>query len=300
MASKRGCAKRAGRYGLPVAVTEVHMGCTRDERLRWLYRAWKSAEKLRSEGFDVRAVTAWATFGTVDWNSLVTRDEHHLRGRPVGCQWWRHYLDKLRWERWHGQLAHGITPDHPALSGAGWWQRDVRLCYPPQGKVTALPASGQPLLIAGATGTLGQAFARFCAVRGVAGARISAGTDGYRIARVGRCGIGPMAGPWAVINTAGFVRVDAAEHEPRQWRENVIGPTILARACAKRGVKLLSFSSDLVFDGGKPTPYVESDEPRPLNAYGRSKLEAETSGFKARTQCIGGAHSCLFRSVGSP
>ena len=81
--------------------------------------------------------------------------------------------------------------------------------------------------------------------------------------------------PWAVINTAGFVRVDAAEHEPRQWRENVIGPTVLARACARRNVRLLSFSSDLVFDGAKPSPYVESDPPRPLNAYGRSKLEAE-------------------------
>ena len=261
------------RYGLPVAVTEVHMGCTRDEQLRWLYQAWKSAEKLRSEGFDVRAVTAWATFGTVDWNSLVTRDEHHYEAGlwdvSGGATPRQTALGTLA-----RQLAHGVTPDHPALSGAGWWQRDVRLCYPPQGKVTALPASGQPLLITGATGTLGQAFARFCAVRGLPAhvltraqmdiasrESVDAALDRWR--------------PWAVINTAGFVRVDAAEHEPRQWRENVIGPTILARACAKRGVKLLSFSSDLVFDGDKPTPYVESDEPRPLNAYGRSKLEAE-------------------------
>jgi len=81
--------------------------------------------------------------------------------------------------------------------------------------------------------------------------------------------------PWAVINAAGFVHVDDAEREPRQWRENVIGPTVLARACARRNVRLLSFSSDLVFDGDKPFPYVESDAPRPLNAYGRSKLEAE-------------------------
>jgi dTDP-4-dehydrorhamnose reductase len=81
--------------------------------------------------------------------------------------------------------------------------------------------------------------------------------------------------PWAVINTAGFVRVDDAEYDPRQWRENAVGPTILARACAQQDVQLLSFSTDLVFDGDKPSPYVESDRPRPLNAYGRSKLEAE-------------------------
>ena len=62
------------RYSLPVAITEVHMGCTRDEQLRWFYQAWQAAAKLQSEGVDIRAVTAWATFGAVDWNSLVTRD----------------------------------------------------------------------------------------------------------------------------------------------------------------------------------------------------------------------------------
>jgi dTDP-4-dehydrorhamnose reductase len=81
--------------------------------------------------------------------------------------------------------------------------------------------------------------------------------------------------PWAVINTAGFVRVDDAEREPRQWRENVAGPVVLARECARRGVRLMSFSSDLVFDGAKSTPYLESDAAAPLNAYGRAKLEAE-------------------------
>jgi dTDP-4-dehydrorhamnose reductase len=183
------------------------------------------------------------------------------------------------------QLAHGVTPDHPALSGAGWWQRDVRLSYPPQGKVTALPASGQSLLITGATGTLGKAFARLCAARGLpahvltraeldiaSGESVDAALERWR--------------PWAVINTAGFVRVDAAEHEPRQWRENVVGPTILARACARQGVKLLNFSSDLVFGGDKPTPYVESDEPRPLNAYGRSKLEAERRVLKLAPKAL--------------
>ncbi len=260
------------RYALPIAITEVHMGCTRDEQLRWLYQAWKSAEKLHSEGIDVRAVTAWATFGTVDWNSLVTRDE-------------RHYEAGL-WDVSGGiprqtalgtlarQLALGVTPDHPALSGVGWWQRDVRLCYPPQGEVTALPATGQPLLITGATGTLGQAFARFCAVRGLP-AHVLTRAELDIASRESVDAALERWRPWAVINTAGFVRVDAAEHEPRQWRENVIGPTILARACARQDVRLLSFSSDLVFDGDKPTPYVESDQPRPLNAYGRSKLEAE-------------------------
>ncbi|MBA2411889.1 MAG: sugar nucleotide-binding protein [Burkholderiaceae bacterium] len=260
------------RYALPVAITEVHMGCTRDEQLRWLYQAWKSAEKLRLNGVDVRAVTAWAAFGTVDWNSLVMCDAGHYEaglwdvsgGTPRKTA-----LGTLA-----GQLASGRVPDHPVLSGVGWWQREVRLTYPPHGEVTALPAAGRPLLIAGATGTLGQAFARVCEMRGLpihllTRAELDIASQPSVDAALERWK------PWAVINAAGFVRVDDAENDPRQWRENVIGPTILAGACARHDVRLLSFSSDLIFDGNKPSPYVESDRPRPLNAYGRSKLEAE-------------------------
>jgi dTDP-4-dehydrorhamnose reductase len=82
--------------------------------------------------------------------------------------------------------------------------------------------------------------------------------------------------PWAVINTAGYVRVDDAEREPELcYRENTRGPETLALACARRRVALLTFSSDLVFDGAKRGPYVEDDPVWPLNVYGRSKAEAE-------------------------
>jgi dTDP-4-dehydrorhamnose reductase len=82
--------------------------------------------------------------------------------------------------------------------------------------------------------------------------------------------------PWAVINASGYVHVDNAEHEfDRCFRENALGPAILATVCAARGIQLLTFSSDLVFDGGRQSPYLESDPVRPLNNYGRSKVEAE-------------------------
>src|SRR5436190_1362412 len=54
------------------------------------------------------------------------------------------------------QLAHAQTPDHPALAGAGWWQRELRLLYRPVGPVRAQAMQGRPLLIIGATGTLGR------------------------------------------------------------------------------------------------------------------------------------------------
>ncbi|HEX8337492.1 MAG TPA: hypothetical protein VF621_12230, partial [Pyrinomonadaceae bacterium] len=63
-----------GRYRLPVAVTEAHMGCTREEQLRWLAEVWSEACAVGAEGAGVVAVTAWSLFGSFDWDSLVTRD----------------------------------------------------------------------------------------------------------------------------------------------------------------------------------------------------------------------------------
>ncbi|RYY92829.1 MAG: SDR family oxidoreductase, partial [Comamonadaceae bacterium] len=128
--------------------------------------------------------------------------------------------------------------------------------------------------ITGATGTLGQAVARLCALRGLPHHLL-------RRADLDLADAGSVAAalerwqPWAVVNTAGYVRVDDAETDARNWRENVVGAELLARACARQGVRLVTFSSDLVFDGRKDRPYVESDAAAPLNAYGRSKHAAE-------------------------
>src|SRR5678815_5167077 len=82
--------------------------------------------------------------------------------------------------------------------------------------------------------------------------------------------------PWALVNTAGYVLVDEAEANASLCqRENDTGPVCLAKACASRGLPLVTFSSDLVFDGEKSEPYVESDAPSPLNVYGTSKADAE-------------------------
>lgn len=261
------------RYGRPVAITEVHLGCTRDEQLRWLSTAWQAAETVRAEGHDVRAVTCWAAFGAFDWDSLVTRRSGHyepglwdVRSEPPRPT----ALATLA-----RQLAQGEAPHHPALQGPGWWQRDSRFEYPAQGAVAALPAAGRPLLITGATGTLGQAFSRICELRGLPCALL--GRAEMDVADpVSVDAALERVQPWAVINAAGFVRVDAAEDEAaKQWRENVAGPEVLARACALHGIRLVGFSSDLVFDGAQQHPYIEGDIPRPLNAYGHAKHQAE-------------------------
>jgi dTDP-4-dehydrorhamnose reductase len=85
-----------------------------------------------------------------------------------------------------------------------------------------------------------------------------------------------LHGGWAVINAAGYVRVDEAELDrERCFRENTDGPAVLARACAARGLGFLTISSDLVFDGARGEPYDEDSTPVPLNVYGESKAAAE-------------------------
>jgi dTDP-4-dehydrorhamnose reductase len=73
------------------------------------------------------------------------------------------------------------------------------------------------------------------------------------------------------------VKVDDAETDLKDcYTSNTLGAHFLAIACKKHNIKLLTFSSDLVFDGSKQEPYVESDKARPLNIYGKSKAHAES------------------------
>jgi dTDP-4-dehydrorhamnose reductase len=82
--------------------------------------------------------------------------------------------------------------------------------------------------------------------------------------------------PQLVINAAAYTAVDAAEtDEAGALAVNAEGPQLLALEAKKIGAPLIHFSTDYVFDGSKNTPYVESDSPNPLNAYGRTKLAGE-------------------------
>jgi dTDP-4-dehydrorhamnose reductase len=79
-----------------------------------------------------------------------------------------------------------------------------------------------------------------------------------------------------VVNAAAFTDVDGAESEPEKARRtNAIGPGVLARVCAERGLPLVHVSTDYVFDGAKGSAYVEGDPIGPLNVYGRTKAGGE-------------------------
>ena len=273
------------RYGAPIAITEVHNACTREEQMRWFASAWADALAARAHGIDVRAVTAWSLLGAYDWDSLLTLERGHYEPGAFDVSSGARRATALA--GYLRMLADDPTTAAP-VTGKGWWERDIRLRYRPVFIAQTNHAARQtscagrrnrdaaaPILIAGASGTLGQAIARACAWRDLAyvltsrqdmplddGAAVAAMLERHR--------------PCAVINATGFVRVDDAELEADAChRANTQAAVLLARICAERGVASVTFSSDLVFDGTSPRPYVEADRPNPLNIYGMSKAAAE-------------------------
>ncbi len=83
------------------------------------------------------------------------------------------------------------------------------------------------------------------------------------------------AAPDAVIHLAAMTDVDGCERDPdTAFRVNRDGTRHIAEACAACGAHMTMLSTDYVFDG-RSGPYKESDEPTPVNVYGRSKLEGE-------------------------
>ena len=96
-----------------------------------------------------------------------------------------------------------------------------------------------------------------------------------------------LAGAGVVINCAAYTDVDGAESDPAAAHAvNVEG----ARNVAEAAARVIYVSSDYVFDGSKPEPYLESDATGPLSEYGRSKLAGE------RATLTAGPHNLVVRS----
>jgi len=261
------------RYRLPVALTEVHLACTREEQVRWLAEAWQGAHEARAGGAQVVAVTPWALLGSYDWDSLVTAprgryesgafDTRSAEPRPTAL------AVAIR------TLANGGELTHPAVTSPGWWRRPARLIHPPSQPGPAAGQASPPLLVIGAGGTLARAFQRIATERGLhvhcLGRNGVDITDAANVLETAR-----RIRPWAVINASGYVRVDDAQHDSETcFGVNTIGAVNLATASRQLNLPMVTYSSDLVFGGDRTHPYTENDPPHPLNVYGASKAEAE-------------------------
>lgn len=85
-----------------------------------------------------------------------------------------------------------------------------------------------------------------------------------------------QARPDVIVSAAAYTAVDRAEtEEARAHAVNAVAPGRIAAVAARLGVPVIHLSTDYVFDGEKPDPYLETDPVGPASAYGRTKLAGE-------------------------
>ncbi|HEY2715531.1 MAG TPA: dTDP-4-dehydrorhamnose reductase [Solirubrobacterales bacterium] len=137
------------------------------------------------------------------------------------------------------------------------------------------------LLVTGAAGMLGRDL------------MLAAGNAGHDVVGFGRAELDvsdadavrrkvDLERPDVLINSAAWTDVDGAETaEEAAFAVNGAGAGNVAAAAAEVGASVVQVSTDYVFDGAKRAPYVESDQPAPLSAYGRTKLAGEEAAIAA-------------------
>jgi len=282
------------RYELPLALTGACTHAAREEQLRWLDEAFRAAAQAQAESIDVRALSIGPLFGE--------RGAFDVRGE-LPRQTALAYELRARIE--------GAAPSrHPALESPGWWQRESRLTFPAVGtlsredsrllpvRVTGRRRSSRPLLITGAPGSLATALGEACQERCLSWvATTRAELDPGDVESIARAL--ERYEPWAVVNAAGFTRLDAAEGLPALChRENAVAPALLAMHCARSRLPYVTFSTDLVFDGRGGRAYVEGDRTNPLSVYGRAKSAGERHVLREHPKALVVRAGALFGGPG--
>lgn len=248
------------RYRTPLALTEVHNGCTREEQMRWAAESWDTAIRLRSEGVDVRAVTAWALLGSHGWDRLLTAPGSYEPGL---------YDASARKPRrtslatlWEGLPR--AAPRPPAATGRGWWRRPGRLIHPRVAWPASLDpahadAAGPVVAIHNGGSVLGAALATACDLRGL---------DFILVEQMG--GVG-----------------EARQDQPPAWA--VIDAKILEDVGAPVAAQEARLSCDLRFVATEPPLSSPACGPHCLTIIGAELAALEAAGGAARAPAIASA-----------
>ncbi len=228
---------------LPIAVTECHLHCTRDEQMRWVKEMWQTVNRLRVEGIDIRAITAWALFGTYGWDKLMLepRGNYETGAFKVTTG----YPQPTAFARLLQSLTGKRAYNHPVLKYDGWWKRDIRCFYgiteviATDGKQLAL--KGRPLLITGEEGLLSIGLQHICYERNMPFVFIS----NQDVDLTNKRTIDTLLqehNPWAVIHIEGYNAVDKIVKRNRSQATNAA--LMLAATCKQMTIKLVCFSPE--------------------------------------------------------
>lgn len=115
------------RYHLPIAMTEIHIGCDSDNQIRWFAEIRRTCTQLLQEGVNMKAITAWSLLGSFGWDSLLTKQTLDYEpgvfdvrfGLPVATP----LANYLR------QVATDPEYVDPAEQERGWWHLDDRFIF---------------------------------------------------------------------------------------------------------------------------------------------------------------------------
>lgn len=185
--------------------------------MRWLHEVWQAANRARSGGVDVRAVTSWALLGSHDWNSLVTRETDYYEPGAFDVRGPVPRATAL------ASMVHALATEgrfeHPVLATPGWWHRGRSPSF-----LTASDARAhaRPILIVDDAARHGRALGTVCAVRGLAHVVIDRDDIDIESASELERTL-DVHHPWAVIDTT-----DNGE--------------LLSDACERRALPFISYS----------------------------------------------------------
>lgn len=115
------------RYHLPIAVTEAHINCDFDNQIRWFAGIRQTCIHLLNRGVDIRAVTAWALFGSYGWNSLLTKANGEYESGVFDVR--SGVVIPTPLADYLAQIAKDPDFIHPAESEPGWWHKDDRFIF---------------------------------------------------------------------------------------------------------------------------------------------------------------------------
>ncbi|WCT14924.1 family 1 glycosylhydrolase [Mucilaginibacter jinjuensis] len=150
------------RYQIPIAVTEVHLHCTRDEQMRWLKQTWDTANILRNENVPILAITPWALLGSFGWDRLLTQRSGTYESGVFDLS--GGYPRPTILANMIRAYSKGERFDHPAIYSPGWWETACRVVYGVDSFFVQPTPPGKLLIISGTHSSL---LSKICGIRGL-------------------------------------------------------------------------------------------------------------------------------------
>jgi len=209
------------RYEIPIAVTEAHLHCTREEQLRWFREIWDDACALSTAGVSVIAVTAWALLGSFDWDTLLTKTGTLYESGVFDIKTFPGQLRRTALAKLIQNIASNIFDWHPLLSEKGWWHpEDESDKYSDRNLVIIIETISNKNSNDNNPENLQRLFSDACRQRRIPYITVHRSNE-RRIWG---------AKPWAIINISGK-------------------ETYLSRICADMGIQYVDFSGEEIEDG---------------------------------------------------